>query len=243
VELVQDKLAEVEFFNTHAEADAYDVFAVEAKTKIIDAFVSLTQLPSGARIIDLGCGSGAFTAPLRERGYIASGLDIASELISIAKRKFPDIEFVQGDVESISFPSGTFDGALLSGVVHHFPTLDKFISEVHRVLKPGGKFMAFDPNRLNPFMYLYRDPSSPFYSSVGVTKNERPIIPWNAAAEFRRYGFSVSTEYLGALPYSYVASSTARYILPVYNVLDRLISWPDALKMIRPFVLTSGVRR
>ena len=44
------------------------------------------------------------------------------------------------------------------------------------MLRPGGRFVAFDPNRMNPFMWLYRDRSSPFYSPVGVTQNERPVL-------------------------------------------------------------------
>ena len=44
------------------------------------------------------------------------------------------------------------------------------------MLRPGGRFVAFDPNRMNPFMCLYRDRSSPFYSPVGVTENERPVL-------------------------------------------------------------------
>ena len=40
----------------------------------------------------------------------------------------------------------------------------------------GRPFVAFDPNRMNPFMYLYRDRSSPLYSPVGVTPNQRPVL-------------------------------------------------------------------
>jgi SAM-dependent methyltransferase len=52
--------------------------------------------------------------------------------------------------------------------VHRLLDPARCASEVFRVLKPDGSFVAFDPNRLNPFMYLYRDRSSPFYSSVGT---------------------------------------------------------------------------
>jgi ubiquinone/menaquinone biosynthesis C-methylase UbiE len=239
----QDKSAEVAFFNAHAAADAYDVFTVEAKNRIIDRFCALTGLAPGAKVIDLGCGSGAFTAVLRERGYNVAGVDIAGDLIAVAKSKFPGMEFVEGDVEDVPFPTASFDGVLLSGIIHHLPAMERCIAEVGRVLKPGGRFMAFDPNRLNPFMYLYRDPSSPFYSSIGVTKNERPLLPWIAARSFEAGGFEVSTDYLGGLSYRYVASRAARQILPIYNTIDKIISAPPAFKTIRPFVLTYGQKR
>jgi SAM-dependent methyltransferase len=238
----QDKAAERAFFNAHAAHDSYDVFQPIAKARIIDRFVALTRLQRGARVIDLGCGSGAFTALLRARGYDVVGLDIAEELVEVGRSRFPNIEFVQGDIEDIPFPEGAFDGILLSGVLHHFDSLSRCIEEVRRVLRPGGRFMAFDPNRLNPFFYLYRDPSSPLYSDIGVTRNERPILAWEVARAFHQNGFAAGTEYLGRLPYGYIASGAARRILPVYNAVERIISAPNMLKSFRPFVLTYGER-
>ena len=99
---------------------------------------------------------------------------------------------------------------LLSGVVHHFPDPSRCAAEVFRVLRPHGRFVAFDPNRMNPFMWLYRDRASPFYSPVGVTANERPVLAREVAAVFERAGFAVSSHYLSGLAYRYVASPRAR---------------------------------
>jgi hypothetical protein len=70
------------------------------------------------------------------------------------------------------------------------------------VLKPGGRFVAFDPNRMNPFMWVYRNRASPFYSPIGVTENERPILAWHMAHLFHNQGFGVKTDYLAGLAYS-----------------------------------------
>jgi len=93
---------------------------------------------------------------------------------------------------------------------------------------------------MNPFMYLYRDRSSPFYSSVGVTENERPVLARRVAAVFRSVGFDVGTDYLSGLSYRYVASSRLRWILPVYNALDRWLFAPNFMRPLRSFVLTYG---
>ena len=172
----QDKQTEVEFFDRSAEQDEYNVFTEAASQKLIDAFSRLSGLPAGAKVADLGCGSGVFTYLLHRKGYEAVGLDISAKQLEIARSKYPDIRFCEGDVEALPFPSGSLDGVLLSGVVHHLPDPHRCAAEVFRVLRPGGRFMAFDPNRRNPFMWLYRDRSSPFYSPVGVTENERPVL-------------------------------------------------------------------
>ena len=103
--------------------------------------------------------------------------------------------------------------------------------------------MAFDPNRMNPFVWLYRDPSSPFYSSVGVTANERPVLARRVAAVFVRAGFDVSTHYLSGLAYRYVASARARLLLPIYNLIDAAVFALPVMERLRSFVLTTGAKR
>jgi SAM-dependent methyltransferase len=197
-------------------------------------------LPSGARVADLGCGSGVFTDLLRRAGYSSVGLDISPKLVALGRGKYPGLELIEGDAENLPFGNGSVDGVLLSGLIHHFPDARRLAAEVGRVLKPGGRFFAFDPNRLNPFMWLYRDRTSPLYSSIGVTENERPILAWQIAAIFADAGFRVRTDYLAGLAYRYVASQRTRTLLPVYNAIDTKLFTLGIMKPFRPFVLTSG---
>jgi ubiquinone/menaquinone biosynthesis C-methylase UbiE len=238
----QDKQAEISFFDAHAGTDAYDVFTPEASARLIDAFVRLSGLSSGARVIDLGCGSGIFTHLLRRAGYDCVGLDISGRLLAVGRSKYPDIAFLQGDIERMPFNAESFDGALLSGVVHHLPDPSQCAREVFRILRPRGRFVAFDPNRMNPFMWLYRDRSSPFYSSVGVTQNERPVLAREIARVFRSAGFSASSHYLAGLAYRYVASSRARLLLPIYNLIDAKLFGLSFMQPFAPFVLTAGMK-
>ena len=198
------------------------------------------ELKPGARVADLGCGSGVFTDLLSRQGYRAVGLDLSPKLIALGRAKYPAVEFLEGDVEALPFPDESLDGVLLSGLVHHLPDPTRCAAEVFRVLKRGGSFVAFDPNRMNPFMYLYRDRSSPFYSSVGVTANERPVLAHEIADVFARAGFKVGTDYLSDLSYRYVASSKLRWVLPVYNSIDRAVFAPAFMRPFRSFVLTYG---
>lgn len=237
---VQNKQKEIAFFDAHATSDEYDVFTPEANARLIEAFTRLSGLPRGARVADLGCGSGVFTEALRQAGYASVGLDISPKLVALGRSKYPGLELTEGDAENLPFASGTLDGVLLSGLIHHFPDPRRLAAEVRRVLKVGGRFVAFDPNRLNPFMWLYRDRASPFYSPVGVTENERPIVAWRIAGVFREQGFRVRTDYLAGLAYRYVASRRTRALLPIYNVIDNVLFNLKIMKPLRPFVLTSG---
>jgi ubiquinone/menaquinone biosynthesis C-methylase UbiE len=239
----QDKQQEIAFFDAHAGGDTYDVFTPQANARLVEAFVKLSGLGAGAHVADLGCGSGAFTQLLEQRGYDSVGLDLSAKLLATGRRKHPQLRFVAGDIERLPFADASFDGILLSGVVHHFPDPSRCAAEVFRVLRPGGRFVAFDPNRMNPFMWLYRDRASPFYSSVGVTANERPVLAREVAAVFTRAGFTVRSHYLGALSYRYVASPWARVVLPIYNAIDSAVFGLEAMERLRPFVLTAGSKQ
>ena len=91
-------------------------------------------------------------------------------------------------------------------------------------------------------MYFYRDRTSPLYSSIGVTENERPILAEQVAQIFRNVGFKTSTDYLSGLSYRYVASGLVSKVLPIYNLIDGLVFRPNFLRALRPFVLTYGVK-
>jgi len=238
----QNKRTEVAFFDSHAASDAYDVFTPDTNDRLIDSVLRLGKFRGGAKVVDLGCGSGVFTDALRRRGYRCTCVDLSPKLVAIARQKYPEIEFIEGDVEGLPFPEASFDAVLLSGLVHHLPDASRCAAEVFRILRPGGTFVAFDPNRLNPFMYLYRDRSSPFYSSVGVTENERPVLDHQVVATFRNAGFKVDTEYLSNLRYRYVASGTVRWLLPLYNAIDSMLFSPGFVRRFRAFVLTYGMK-
>ncbi len=236
----QDKQKEIAFFDGHAAADSYDVFTPDSNERLIGTCTRLAKWRPGARVADLGCGSGVFTHLLHRRGFDAVGVDLSPKLIALGRLKYPQVTFQEGDVEHLPFATASLDGILLSGLLHHLPDPASCAAEAFRVLKPGGSFVAFDPNRMNPFMYLYRDRSSPLYSPVGVTENERPVLAHRVAAVFEDAGFKVGTDYISDLSYRYLASTKLRWLLPVYNAVDRAVFAPGWMKPLRSFVLTYG---
>src|SRR5579862_1302310 len=118
---LQDKQKEIDFFDAHAASDGWDAFTPQANARLISAFVRLSSLPHGARVADLGCGSGVFTELLRRAGYAGVGLDISTKLVALGRSKYPGLDLLEGDAENLPLGNESFDGVLLSGLVHHFP--------------------------------------------------------------------------------------------------------------------------
>src|SRR5437016_3056145 len=147
--IVQDKSREKLLFNQHAAASEYNVFSDPSNLKLIEECLKLVDFRPPGRVVDLGCGSGVFGSVLVEKGFSCVGVDIAQALITLGQRPRPEIKFINADVEALPLASASFDGVLLSGLIHHLPDPSLCATEVFRVLKPGGVFMAFDPNRMN----------------------------------------------------------------------------------------------
>lgn len=240
--VLQNKLKEIEFFNHLACEQEYNVFTDSANEKIINTVETLLKLPKGAQLFDLGCGSGVFSQLLRQRGHFVVGLDLSRQLLQRAKSQHPQTNYICADVEALPLASDSVDYLMFSCLLHHLPQRQQCLQEALRVLKKGGRFVAFDPNRLNPFMYLYRDKSSPFYNSQGVTENERPILPYQVRRECQEVGLIANSLFLDGLSYRYVASSTAKGLLPIYNFLDKYCFKPFWMKPFRAFVFTYGYK-
>ena len=104
----------------------------------------------GTRIVDLGCGYGAYLHFLRQAGYEdICGIDVSSEQVELAHRiGVPEVEHddLNGFLEHA--PSSSFHVVLLIDVIEHLTRQDLFdtLDEVYRILKPGGRCIAHVPN-------------------------------------------------------------------------------------------------
>src|SRR5436853_476147 len=76
----------------------------------------------------------------RERGAIPIGLDFSEEMIAIAKKKFPRIEFREGDAQNLPFPDASVDRVVANFSLLHLAKPERACAEACRVLKNGGRF-------------------------------------------------------------------------------------------------------
>src|SRR5579859_263471 len=117
--------------------DAKHAFVYE-KAK---GLVELLAPQAGERILDMGCGTGALTAEIAERGVEVLGVDRSEEMISQARRKFPPLKFEAMDARELRFNS-EFDAVFSNAVLHWIPQAKQVILGVAHALKPGGRFVA-----------------------------------------------------------------------------------------------------
>lgn len=88
---------------------------------ILDRYEELLHIPLGGRVLDIGCGTGAFIACFTERGYQAVGVDFSASMLKAARKSTRGmaIEFVLGDATNgLQFPDKSFDLVLSSYVLH-----------------------------------------------------------------------------------------------------------------------------
>jgi SAM-dependent methyltransferase len=111
--------------------------------------------PGGARLIDVGCGTGRLAAALGEAGYIMSGIDRSPGMLKHALGR--GVSAVCAGVDRLPFGDSTFDGAISVAVMHHLKTPDLVracIREMLRITRPQGTIVIWDHNPLNPYWPL-----------------------------------------------------------------------------------------
>lgn len=94
----------------------------------------------GERVLDLGCGDGQLTGRIAATGAIVSGLDSSAQMAAAARARGLDVS--ESSAESMPFSSGSFDAVFSNAALHWIRDQHAMLSEVYRVLKPGGRFVA-----------------------------------------------------------------------------------------------------
>jgi ubiquinone/menaquinone biosynthesis C-methylase UbiE len=110
------------------------------------------QVPlEGARVLDVGCGIGAYVEKFRGLTAEAFGVDVDAEKLDAARRDKSLRTLALSVSEILPFPDNEFDAVLLHEVIEHVTDDRKTIREAYRVSKKGGIILIFAPNRLYPF--------------------------------------------------------------------------------------------
>jgi len=95
---------------------------------------------SGERILDLGCGDGQLTQRIAATGASVIGIDASPQMVAAARARGLNVD--HGPAEKLPYPDHTFEAVFSNAVLHWVRGQDDMLSQVRRVLRPGGRFVA-----------------------------------------------------------------------------------------------------
>jgi demethylmenaquinone methyltransferase / 2-methoxy-6-polyprenyl-1,4-benzoquinol methylase len=120
----------------------------------------------GDLVLDACCGTGDLAVAARDAGGAVTGVDFAARMLERARRKAPELEWVRADLLDLPFGDGSFDAATIGFGVRNVEDLGRALSELRRVLRPGGRLGVLEITRprgvLAPFYRVW------FYGVVPV---------------------------------------------------------------------------
>jgi len=138
------------------------------------------------------CGRGEALRLLQDRVDRAIGVDVSERMLEAAHADLPAFLFVQGDATRLPLAAESLDSVLMFGGIHHVNEREALFAEIHRVLKPGGRFYFREP--LNDF-WLWRLLRDVIYrwSPALDHETERPLREHDTVPLLERAGFRLRT--------------------------------------------------
>jgi SAM-dependent methyltransferase len=130
--------------------------------QLFDELTALAQLPAGARLLEIGCGTGQATLPLAERGYAVVALDIGPRLAEFTQRKlatFPNVEIINTAFEAWDAAGTRFDGVVAFNAFHWLDP-DVRYAQAAQLLPAGGALVLVGTRFVLP------DNAEPFWAEM-----------------------------------------------------------------------------
>ncbi len=177
-------------------------------------------LPPGARVLEIGCGTGLLTEALAVAGVDLTAIDISPDLLRKARARVeghPGVRFSVQNAYSAGIREGAFDVVVGISVLHHL-VLREALAEFRRVLRPGGKILFSEPNMANPIILLQKN--IPILKRwAGDSPDESAFLRWPLAAELRKAGFTP----LRVEPFDFLHPATPSWLAAGVEALSDLL--------------------
>ena len=182
---------------------------------------ALEKIPKSAKILDVGAGEGALVERYRGRGWDILGVDSAYESPNVRR----------ADLLSLPFDSGAFDAALCLDVLEHIALLDqpRALSEIARVLKPGGGLLLSVPNlaHLHSRIRFLLSGKLTRTSAVERHPSDRPLGEYLELLKSSRFEVTRRSGIFATLPLAFRAVNRRPQKLGwLVSVADALVPFP-----------------
>lgn len=136
-------------FESSAVVDAYEDWLATPWGRLVESIETetlrdlLSPIPTGARVLDVGCGTGWLGRTLVDHGWRVSGVDLSQRMLARAHQRFP---VVCGDAARLPFRDGAFDAAVVSAVLDFVPDPALVLREARRVARRRVVVLALARN-------------------------------------------------------------------------------------------------
>jgi ubiquinone/menaquinone biosynthesis C-methylase UbiE len=222
-----------------------------SKKSIIASIEPYLNAVNGKSVLDYGCGRGRSSIDLLSRGAKVCGIDISpvyiSEANQAAKQKgYPDNQysFREMDAHRLKIGDNTFDMVLGEGILHHL-NISAALTEIHRVLKTGGRLIMIEPLADNPLLKLFRllTPFARTADEAPLSKKDLISIvdsnPWNY--EFKYCGIIEAP--IAMLTSILMPNTPNNWLLKCSDLIEKWIHKHGVLASWNQYVLLNFVKR
>jgi len=140
-------------------AEKYDSVWASSTRQFIPPLLEAANIGPGQLVLDVGSGPGYVAAASLSLGAKVIGIDFSSQMVEIATKLFPELDFRIGDAQQLPFDAGSFDRVLSNFALLHVTDPQMACAEACRVLKPGGQFgfTVWAPPADNPYAKIIDD--------------------------------------------------------------------------------------
>jgi ubiquinone/menaquinone biosynthesis C-methylase UbiE len=162
---------------------------LERRAKMV---IDYCQLSAGKKVLEIGCGTGTLTEELAKTGATVVATDIFPEFLKAVESRIgvnQNVSYQIADAETLEvFADGSFDAVVGLSILHHLD-IDKTLSNINRVLKPGGLMAFAEPNMLNPQIALQKN--IPLLKKImGDSPDETAFFRWPFVKKLKSANFS-----------------------------------------------------
>lgn len=187
-------------------ANKYDfvnnVMSFGTQNHVKNRAIKMLDIKPHDNVIDLCCGTGDLSGIIKKTSPHAciTGIDFSEKMLSVAKEKYTDICFMQGDVTNLPYADNAFDFAVMGFGLRNILNAEKAVEEVYRILKPNGKFLHLDFGRKNfasrvydkmtPLLIKLFTENTQAYSYLIKSKQKFPT-PKDLIKDFESKGFKL----------------------------------------------------
>ena len=173
-------------------------------------------------VLEVCVGTGVYSRAIFQLGGIAFGLDLSAEMLKQAKNSGEEVFLIKGDAENLPVKANSMDAVICIRAIYFLPNLEKALSEINRVLKPGGLFIF---NFFNTSALRYR---------VGMFRVKEGAILHNIP--YKEMAKAIETS-------NFKLVESVGYSWLPYRLFKSLAQIPEALSPSAPLRIERLIRR